>query len=380
MNAAANRSYDLAIAGAGFAGLVCARSAALRGLRTLVIDRKPEPGARIRTTGILVKEVAERWEVPTRLTRRIHGVRLYDPSLRHIDLSSPGYYFLATDTAGLMGWFCREAGRAGAEIRFGRPYRGASRDGEWLELAGLDRRARFLVGADGPRSTVARDFHLGRNREFLVGVEAEYDGVGGIDDDKLHCFIDPVLARGYIAWLVPGVGGLAQIGMACRQPHRPDLPALQDKLSRLFDFRSARIVGWRSGLIPVGGRIRPHGARRVLLVGDAAGIVSPLTAGGIHTALESGWRAAHAIADYMRDGGVDPVQALYDGYPRFIWKRQLRRLIDLPIPPALIDLLLATPPLRALARAIYFHRRGWLSPRDWQDVIWTGDRAKARGD
>ena len=64
-------SYDVAIIGGGFAGLVCARSAALRGLRTVVLERQPAPGHRIHTTGLLVKEVAERWEAPPRLTRRI---------------------------------------------------------------------------------------------------------------------------------------------------------------------------------------------------------------------------------------------------------------------------------------------------------------------
>src|SRR5262245_62156674 len=155
--------YDLAIAGGSFAGLVCARSAALRGLRTLVLERQPAPGAQIRTTGILVKEVAERWEVPSRLVRRIRGVRLYGPSLSYIDLESPGYYFLATDTARLMTWFARKAGEAGAGLRFGRAYRGAQAhhgSDDSIELLGINARCRFLVGADGPRSAVARDFGL----------------------------------------------------------------------------------------------------------------------------------------------------------------------------------------------------------------------------
>src|SRR5437773_2100958 len=104
--------YDLAIAGAGFAGLACARSAAIRGLSVLVLERQTRPGQAIHTTGLLVKEAAERWEVPARLTRRIRSVRLYAPSLTHVDLSMPGYYFLATDTAGLMRWFAEEARRA----------------------------------------------------------------------------------------------------------------------------------------------------------------------------------------------------------------------------------------------------------------------------
>ena len=49
--------YDLIIAGGSFAGLACARTAALRGLKVAVIDAKPEPGARVRTTGIMVMKL-----------------------------------------------------------------------------------------------------------------------------------------------------------------------------------------------------------------------------------------------------------------------------------------------------------------------------------
>ena len=46
--------------GAGFAGLACARAAARRGLRVIVIDRKREPGVQMHTTGLVVKEAAVR--------------------------------------------------------------------------------------------------------------------------------------------------------------------------------------------------------------------------------------------------------------------------------------------------------------------------------
>ena len=71
------RHYDLIIVGASFAGLACARTAALRGLKVAVIERKSDPGDQVRTTGILVKEAAEDTDVPAELTRRIRGVRLY---------------------------------------------------------------------------------------------------------------------------------------------------------------------------------------------------------------------------------------------------------------------------------------------------------------
>ena len=94
--------FDLVVVGGGFAGLVCARVAAERGLEVAVLERKAEPGAAVHTTGILVKEAAEACPVPEALTRAVRGIRLYGPSLRHIDLDSDGYYFLATDTPAIF--------------------------------------------------------------------------------------------------------------------------------------------------------------------------------------------------------------------------------------------------------------------------------------
>ena len=354
-------NYDIAIVGAGFAGLACARAAARRGLRVLVTDRKREPGERMHTTGLVVKEAAERWEIPAALTRRVHGIRLYSPSLRTLDLASAGYYFLATDTPALMRWLAREAARSGAHVRFGQPYR--SGDGA--------RRTKYLVGADGPRSRVARDFGLGVNREFLIGVEGEYESVRGLDEDRLHCFLDDKLARGYIGWIVPGYNGVAQIGLACRQPQTPDLDAFLRKIAGIADMSQARCLGHRAGLIPVGGPVSPMAADNVLLAGDAAGLVSPLSAGGIHTALESGWATAHAIADHLIEGGEAPAAALARTTPRFAAKRAMRALFDHGVPDAAFDMLLSTRPFTALARSVYFHHRGLASAAGWRDLAQT---------
>ena len=77
-----------------------------------------------------------------------------------------------------------------------------------IEPAGIT--ARFVLGADGARSHVARAFGLARNRRFLAGVEAEFAATGEPDaktDDYLHCFLDSRLAPGYLGWIVPGVRG-----------------------------------------------------------------------------------------------------------------------------------------------------------------------------
>ena len=360
--------YDVAIIGAGFAGLSCARAAARRGLRVLVLERRSEPGQRVHTTGLLVKEAAERWEIPATLTRRVRGVRLHSPALTALDLDAAGYYFLATDTPALMRWLAREAARAGAHLRFGRRYRGARRTSDGFELVDGGERVRDLVGADGPHSPVAAEFGLGRNTEFLLGIEAEYEGIGGIDPDRLHCFLDGRLARGYMGWVVPGYGGVAQVGLACRRPGKPDLPAFEAKLAAHFDFSGARRTGRRGGLIPVGGPVAPFATRRVVLVGDAAGLVSPLSAGGIHTALESGFAAAQAIADHRLEGANEPMHTLAREQPRFAAKLVLRTLFDQGIPDAVFDAALRTRPFTALARSVYFHHRGLRTREGWRDL------------
>lgn len=359
---------DLIVAGAGYAGLVCARAAAGGGARVTVVERKPAPGVRPHTTGILVKEAHACLDAPGSCLRRIDGVRLYAPSLRHVDLTSPGYYFMAADTPGLMRWLADQARAAGADIRFSTSFRNACRDDGLIELPDIGLRGRYLVGADGAQSEVARVFGLGRNHRFLIGTELEMTGVRGLDPDVLHVFLDSRLAPGYIGWALQGVG-MTQVGLAASHPAKLDLDGLLAKLGRCFDFDRACVIGRRGGLIPAGGRVRDCSAPGVLLLGDAAGTVSPLTAGGIHRALELGEEAGGRIAGWLRQGGPDPGWELARAYPRYFWKRQMRALAGMAPPNPLLDALFATPGFARLARLIFFHNRGLLSWSAWRDLL-----------
>ena len=77
-----------------------------------------------------------------------------------------------------MRWLAREALRAGARVKYGTCFAGAERGGNRFRIAGLDLAARYILGA---RSAVARHFGLGRNERFLVGVEAEFEGLDTVD-------------------------------------------------------------------------------------------------------------------------------------------------------------------------------------------------------
>ncbi len=356
-----DRLYDLVVVGASFAGLIAARTAAHRGLKVAVLDAKPEPGARVRTTGILVKEAVDACDIPAALTRKIPGVRLYAPNGCHTDLCAPGYYFLATDTPAIMRWLAREAARAGADLFFGARFNDATITQEHVHIHGLSLSARYLLGADGAKSQVAQTFGLGRNSEFLIGMETEYEETPTVDPDFLHCFVDSKLAPGYLGWVVPGAN-MTQVGLAVSDSlfganRKPDFGAFVNRIDTHFALSNCEVRCKRAGPIPCGGLVSPLSTHRVLLTGDAAGLVSPLTAGGIRFAFQYGRRAGSAIASYLQDGGADPGVLMAQEYPRFALKTWMRRLWSAAPPNAILNATLFTPPMRALAQWIYFQKR-----------------------
>lgn len=362
-------NYDAVIIGGGFSGLSCAQILAKKGLHTLVLEKKPWPGTKTHTTGIVVRELAESWNIPARLSKKIENVRLYSPNMDYLDLFSPEYYFLATDTSSLIRWHAEQAIQSGASIRYNTIYRQSEKTGTGHSLNCGDLNCRYLIGCDGALSRIANSFSLGRNRHFLFGIEADFGPVAELSQSHLHVFLDNDVAKGYIAWIVPGVH-VTQIGMATRAPAVPSLDRFLAKLSRFWKINKADRLAARSGFIPCGGIVNPFYAKDVLLLGDAAGMVSPLTAGGIQPAVNIGKVAGELVADHLLYKGENPGRALRHELPQYFFKSKLRYLYDhLPITNRMYDSLISTPLFRLMAQTIFFHNRGFFSAAAWRDIV-----------
>ena len=362
------KTYDLIVVGGSFSGLSCATAAANRGLRTVVLDKKQRAESYTQSTGIFVKEVADTIDLPRKLSRRIDGIRLYAPNLNFIDLHSPSYHFVATKTQSVLAWMARQAQTAGVRLNYNCKVGNLQQHREGVTVMEPELRCRYLVGADGVKSSVARQFNLGVNSAYLLGVENEVASHPAIDPNFLHVFLDPILAPGYIGWIVPGVDVL-QVGLATRYPNKPALKHFMRKLGQHFQV-DWQVLQQRGGLIPCGGVVSPIAKGRVCLLGDAAGMVSPLTAGGIHPAVEIGQALGEAVADFIYYQGDLPQRRLQSHIPAYRFKRNLRHLFDTFTPPTFVyNHVIGHPFFKRIAQVIFFHHRGLFCKEAWLDIL-----------
>ncbi len=223
--------------------------------------------------------------------------------------------------------------------------------------------AKFVIGADGSRSAVARTLDLDVNRREIVGAETVYKDVPLDGPPHFHCVLDPRVAPGYLAWVVHdgeevhvGVGGQVR-----RYAVAEALGVFTQRMRERYDLDHGGVVERRGGRIPVGG-VLPRIANPLgLLVGDAAGAVSPLTAGGLDPCLRLSRFAVEVTLAYIA-GGDPATLARYDG--RWFRRKFLKRLalrnalVALWMPSALEAgcALLRTPPGRVVARDVFFGR------------------------
>ncbi|WP_238500483.1 NAD(P)/FAD-dependent oxidoreductase [Streptosporangium sp. KLBMP 9127] len=206
-----------------------------------------------------------------------------------------------------------EAARArGVEVRRHR-VRALTPHGDHVLVDGV-LAARVVVGADGANSAVRRLIGIAATRDRHVAIAVRGYADVPADDDVQHIAMQRDGWPAY-AWSFPIGDGTANVGFGMLLPRLratglPGREVLHGRLAELLPHLPARDL--RAHHLPLSpGRPRP-GTGRVLLAGDAAGLINPLTGEGIYYALLSG-----------RLAGESAVQAAGDPLPAY--RRGLRK-------------------------------------------------------
>lgn len=318
--------YDVAVIGSGPGGSVAALVLARGGARVALVDKAAFP--RDKACGDIVGprglQVLRDLGVPVLSGRDVGDILVVGPSGRRVrlpcgeGLTYPGHGTAVTrrELDNLLHDKAVEAGAVPIRAKVDEPlWREARLDGYRLE-GGEELRADFVIGADGATSRVARGTGLVDEGRVLWGFAVRTYMPCPVE---LPCIVfwEPSPWRGFpgYGWVFPGADGGANVGLGVATLSDRTLgadaarffPQFLDHLARLglVEGPSKSTAGRQlGGWLKMGMVGTTSAAGRVLLVGDAAGLVNPLQGEGIAQAMGSGRLAAEAILGETGDAAT----------------------------------------------------------------------------
>ncbi|MGB6500500.1 MAG: NAD(P)/FAD-dependent oxidoreductase [Thermoplasmata archaeon] len=330
---------DVLVVGAGPAGSTAARDLAGAGHRVLLIEEHPRVGVPVQCAGLVSQRVLDLAGPGSYVRRPVRGANVFGPSLREFSFRADEPRAFVIDRAGLDVHLGDRAAAAGAEVRTSTRFDGVVRkepDGVTVRTTDPDGNAarlsaRVVVGADGVASAVARAFRLRRPVEILPAFEAEYPESPG-DADAVEVYLGRRFAPGLFGWWIPDGAGGARVGIACDADGtsaRVYFHRLIEHLVTRFGRPLVNPTAFLVSGIPIG-TVPALSGDRVVLVGDAAAQVKPLSGGGIFTGMRAAEIAAKAIDGALRSGELSAARLKsYDTAWRAEFSEEFRKALYL---------------------------------------------------
>lgn len=301
------KKYDIAIIGGSCAGAATGYTLAKAGGKAVIIDKAVFPRKKLCGGMITEKTIRLLKQVYGGISEEIVIDSAYSTfGIYHADLGKickythPSSKLYFVDRTIFDNFFLKKAASVGCTIISGQKVLEV-KDNSVIVDSGEEIFADFIVGADGANSIARKSLSLNiRKNHYAIALEVD------VNYEDLKCFNDkegifPKLYFGFInfgyAWVFPkkdfatiGIGGL--------------IHSNTKSIRNLFiTFLKVMSKGDISSLIhniagfptPFHNLIKKPGQKNIFLVGDAAGLIDPITGEGIYFAILSGKFAADAI-------------------------------------------------------------------------------------
>lgn len=306
---------DVLVVGAGPAGSMAAKSASENGADVIIIEEHEAPGQPVFCAeGLSLGGIKDSGleAVPGIVCQQIKTARVYSPDRNFIALSSDDWTGFTLNRDAFDRALAENAVKAGATLMTSTSCKGVLKNNgqvtgvHALTADGkLEIRAKVTIGGDGHWSIVRRS--AGLERYFSDWVSCAQFQLGGLDLEPAinEFWLGRKYSPGGYGWVFPKSSEVANVGLGVRRIHeKPALEYLKEFVDQDPRFRNARILGKNGGICPVSGTLDKIVDDGLMLVGDAAGQLIPMTGAGIHTGIEAGKMAGRVAASAVKEGDV----------------------------------------------------------------------------
>ena len=315
---------DVLVVGAGPAGSTAAKHAALGGAKVILMDKKSEIGAPKRCAEGVSKKGLKKLGVepnPRFVAKELDGVRLVSPddtsvwmTSEEIELPEAGYIL---ERKVFDKFMAMDAARAGAEIKIKTLAKGVTKTDDGYIVSceqygkDIDIKAKIIIAADGPESHIGRWAGLKTAQKAVnmeSGVQYEMCNLHFERPGVIEFYFGSCAPGGYV-WVFPKGDDIANVGLAILAPHADKVNPGKTAKEYLDDWiatspitKDAQAVELNVGGDPVGGMPKKIYADNIMVCGDAAGQVNPLTGGGIISGMTGGMYAGQVAAEAIKKG------------------------------------------------------------------------------
>ncbi len=312
--------YDVVVVGGGPSGATAAEDLARAGKRVAMIDR----AGRIKPCGgaIPPRLIAD-FDIPdSQLVAKIDTARMISPTHRHVDIPIENGFVGMVDREHFDEFLRERAAKAGADRHTGTFKAVEREDGKTIvvyrdKTSGEEIRltARYVIGADGARSNVARQEVKGGDRiPYVIAYHEIIDPAGAkgacrngaYEAHRCDVIYDGRISPDFYGWVFPH-GKSASVGMGS-MVKGVDLKEATAALRVAAGLEECDTIRREGAPIPLKPLDRWDNGKDVVLAGDAAGVVAPSSGEGIFYAMVGGRVAATAAQAALKTGRAKDLQ------------------------------------------------------------------------
>jgi geranylgeranyl reductase family protein len=306
--------YDVAVIGAGPAGCKTAELAAKAGLKVLVIEEHEEIGKPVQCTGIDSHRILPLSGLGKEIVMNVVHKARFCVKNSFLELDSPKPVYVI-DRHKLDKGIAKLAAKQGADMITGSRFIGFERANPLtIKTSTGVYKAKMIVGADGPNSTVAKRASIELPKDYVIGYQETVNA--DFSENIVELWFGKNITPDFFAWVVPESKDWARVGIASKtKPVEYFRSFMKNRFG--LDYRKKDVLG---GVIRYG-IIKTSVSDNVLLVGDAACHVKPYSGGGIIYGLIAARYAAQACASAVNSNRFDK-SFLVEVYDKK-WKKDL---------------------------------------------------------